>query len=107
MVLFRSPLEKDRAGANIKSMTFSTAGRNGSECDLRTDHILLHQIRTARTATGISRRALAERLGVDVQSIKRMEQAIARYIDGFYNPIRRHSALNYISPAQFERTASR
>ena len=34
-------------------------------------------------------------------------QAIARYIDGFYNPVRRHSALNYISPAQFERTASR
>jgi transposase InsO family protein len=33
--------------------------------------------------------------------------AIARYIDGFYNPVRRHSALNYISPAQFERTASR
>ena len=35
------------------------------------------------------------------------EQAIARYIDGFYNPVRRHSALDYISPAQFERTASR
>ncbi|MGE7207818.1 IS3 family transposase [Sphingomonas sp. NPDC019816] len=35
------------------------------------------------------------------------KQAIARYIDGFYNPIRRHSALDYISPAQFERTASR
>ncbi|WP_370468058.1 MULTISPECIES: IS3 family transposase [Pseudomonadota] len=34
-------------------------------------------------------------------------QAIARYIDGFYNPVRRHSALDYISPAQFERTASR
>jgi len=33
------------------------------------------------------------------------EQAIARYIDGFYNPVRRHSALNYLSPAQFERTA--
>lgn len=29
--------------------------------------------------------------------------AIARYIDGFYNPIRRHSALDYLSPAQFER----
>ena len=29
--------------------------------------------------------------------------AIARYIDGFYNPIRRHSALGYRSPAQFER----
>jgi putative transposase len=32
------------------------------------------------------------------------EQAIARYIDGFYNPVRRHSALNYTSPAQFEQT---
>ncbi len=29
--------------------------------------------------------------------------AIARYIDGFYNPIRRHSALDYKSPVQFER----
>lgn len=34
------------------------------------------------------------------------EQAIARYIDGFYNPLRRHSALNYLSPAQFERRAA-
>ncbi len=33
--------------------------------------------------------------------------AIARYIDGFYNPVRRHSALDYTSPAQFERTVSR
>ena len=31
------------------------------------------------------------------------QQALARYIDGFYNPIRRHSALGFISPAQFER----
>ena len=31
----------------------------------------------------------------------------ARYIDGFYNPIRRHSVLGFISPAEFERhTAS-
>jgi putative transposase len=29
--------------------------------------------------------------------------AIARYIDGFYNPIRRHSALDYLSPVQFEK----
>ena len=36
-----------------------------------------------------------------------VKQAIARYIDAFYNPVRRHSALDYISPAQFERTASR
>lgn len=28
--------------------------------------------------------------------------AIARYIDGFYNPVRRHSALDFISPLQFE-----
>ena len=33
-------------------------------------------------------------------------QAIARYIDGFYNPVRRHSALAYLSPAQFERQAA-
>jgi len=29
--------------------------------------------------------------------------AIARYIDQFYNPVRRHSALKYLSPAQFEK----
>jgi putative transposase len=32
--------------------------------------------------------------------------AIARYIDGFYNPVRRHSTLDFISPAQFERYAA-
>ena len=31
------------------------------------------------------------------------QEALARYIDGFYNPLRRHSALGFISPAQFER----
>jgi putative transposase len=34
------------------------------------------------------------------------EDAIARYIDGFYNPIRRHSTLDFMSPAQFERQAA-
>jgi putative transposase len=28
--------------------------------------------------------------------------AIGRYIDGFYNPTRRHSALGYQSPCAFE-----
>jgi len=34
------------------------------------------------------------------------QNAIARYIDGFHNPTRRHSALDYLSPAQFERLAA-
>ena len=32
--------------------------------------------------------------------------ALARYIDGFYNPRRRHSSLGCVSPAQFERQAA-
>ena len=38
----------------------------------------------------------------------RIEAAIAmgRYIDGFYNPVRRHSALDFISPLQFEGRAA-
>lgn len=30
------------------------------------------------------------------------QQAIARYIDGSYNPVRRHSSLDLLSLAQFE-----
>ena len=33
---------------------------------------------------------------------RQAEKAIGRYIDGFYNPTRRHSALGYISPIKFE-----
>ena len=29
-------------------------------------------------------------------------EAIADYIDGFYNPCRRHSALGYVSPIEYE-----
>jgi transposase InsO family protein len=32
--------------------------------------------------------------------------AIGCYIDGFYNPVRRHSALDFTSPAKFERLAA-
>jgi putative transposase len=34
------------------------------------------------------------------------KQAIGCYIDGFYNPVRRHSTLDYVSPVQFERLAA-
>jgi putative transposase len=33
---------------------------------------------------------------------RQAENAFARYIDGFYNPIRRHSSLDFKSPVQFE-----
>jgi transposase InsO family protein len=33
------------------------------------------------------------------------EMAIGHYIEAFYNPIRRHSALGFSSPIQFEREA--
>ena len=34
------------------------------------------------------------------------ERAIARFIDGFYNPARRQSALDYLGPTQFEKLTS-
>lgn len=37
------------------------------------------------------------------QSRAEAKDAIGRYIDGFYNPVRRHSTLNFVSPVQFER----
>lgn len=33
------------------------------------------------------------------------KQALGRYFDGFYNFVRRHSTLDYVSPVQFERLA--
>ena len=40
------------------------------------------------------------------QSRAEAAAAIGRYIDSFYNPIRRHSALDFKSPLQFERLAA-
>src|SRR5215204_2122921 len=34
------------------------------------------------------------------------DRAIGCYIDGFYNPVRRHSALDFTSPTQFEKHAA-
>ncbi|MBB2162841.1 IS3 family transposase, partial [Gluconacetobacter sacchari] len=34
------------------------------------------------------------------------ENAIGRYIDSFYNPDRRHSSLDFISPAAYQRQAT-
>jgi putative transposase len=37
------------------------------------------------------------------QTRAKARDAIGRYIDGFYNPVRRHSTLDFVSPIQFER----
>jgi len=40
------------------------------------------------------------------QSFKRRDDArlaVFRYIESFYNPHRRHSALGYLSPAEYEK----
>ncbi len=39
------------------------------------------------------------------QTREQAENAIARYIDGVYNPVRRHSSLGFKSPIAFERGA--
>ncbi|WP_150121450.1 integrase core domain-containing protein, partial [Sulfitobacter sp. HI0023] len=39
------------------------------------------------------------------QTRAQAENAVARYINGFYNPVRRHSSLGFQSPIAFERKA--
>lgn len=40
------------------------------------------------------------------QSRQQATAAIGRHVDGFYNPVRRHSTLDYISPIAFKRAAA-
>ena len=39
----------------------------------------------------------------DFHSHREAERAIAAFIDDWYNPVRRHSTLGYVSPMQYER----
>ena len=53
-------------------------------------------------------RATAERLhkGVSIRAPPTAEadRAVFEFIEGFYNPRRRHSALDYLSPTEYEQT---
>ena len=39
-------------------------------------------------------------------SRRQANDMIGKYIEGFYNPQRRHSTLGYLSPVQFEKMAA-
>ncbi|MDO9521150.1 MAG: IS3 family transposase [Pseudohongiella sp.] len=41
------------------------------------------------------------------ETIQQIKSAVFEYIEVFYNRLRRHSALGYISPAEFERNAAK
>ncbi len=40
------------------------------------------------------------------QTRREVEEALFEYINGFYNPLRKHSALGWKSPVAFERKAA-
>jgi transposase InsO family protein len=50
-----------------------------------------------------NRRSL-EAIIADRNRASKASKAIGQYIEGFYNPRRRHSSLGYVSPATFEAT---
>ncbi|MGH8756408.1 MAG: IS3 family transposase, partial [Burkholderiales bacterium] len=40
------------------------------------------------------------------KTVAEAQRAVFSFIEGWYNPRRRHSALGYLSPAEFERHAA-
>ena len=48
---------------------------------------------------------LKSELGERFEDNETAEKEVVGYIEGFYNPHRRHSALGYMSPAEYERSA--
>jgi transposase InsO family protein len=44
--------------------------------------------------------------GTVFKTVKAMRQALARYINRFYNTVRLHSGLDYLSPIQYEQRAA-
>lgn len=48
---------------------------------------------------------LKSELGERFEDNDAAEREVVEYIEGFYNPHRRHSALGYMSPAEYERSA--
>ena len=41
--------------------------------------------------------------GIPSPTVEQPGWAVFYYIEGFYNPNRRHSALGHLAPAEFER----
>lgn len=70
---------KDRGSRQPQAMlTRSSQPRHGqSKYDPRRGWILIQELKAARLSAGWSRRTLSERIGVDAQTIKRLENGVA------------------------------
>lgn len=64
-----------------------------------------HRIGRHRTAWLMPEAGLVARQKRPFKWTTDSENAIARYIDGFHNPVRRHSSLGFLSPIALERRA--
>lgn len=64
-----------------------------------------HRIGLYRTARLMRETGLVARQKRRFKWTTDSENAIARYIDGFHYPVRRHSSLGFLSPIALERRA--